>query len=239
MNNAGFAPPLASVVYIRVHEFARRPVMEQARLRAQLEAVIAVTMAGLLPEERIVLDAPDGVAIVILRNPGKALEMADRALAASSVGLNFCIGINHGAVQLAADGPEHEGPFGDAIATAASVAEFAAPASLVMSRSFRDALLDASPSLGASLRPTGIASDRSLRTHELFVLDRDAAARRHRRLVLFAAVVAAAFIAAGIAVRLAGGDTQAQAGAVFDQLASTVRGYGDALRGFIGKLKFW
>ncbi|HEY9532019.1 MAG TPA: hypothetical protein VIQ55_11540, partial [Burkholderiales bacterium] len=71
---------LASVVILRIHEFARRPVSEQARLRAQLEAVVAVTMAEMEPENRIVLDASDGVAIVVLRDPEGALRLAGRAL---------------------------------------------------------------------------------------------------------------------------------------------------------------
>ena len=33
----------ASVVFLRIQDFARRPASEQARLRAQLDAVLAVT----------------------------------------------------------------------------------------------------------------------------------------------------------------------------------------------------
>ena len=35
----------ASVAFLRIQDFARRPASEQARLRAQLEAVVAVTAA--------------------------------------------------------------------------------------------------------------------------------------------------------------------------------------------------
>ncbi len=40
-------PPsvFASVVFLKVQDLARRPVSEQSRLRAQLEAVVAVTAA--------------------------------------------------------------------------------------------------------------------------------------------------------------------------------------------------
>ena len=41
----------AAVVFLKMQEFARRPVTEQARLRAQLEAVVAVTTADLDAEE--------------------------------------------------------------------------------------------------------------------------------------------------------------------------------------------
>src|SRR5207245_953268 len=49
MKTANAAATLASVVFLKIQEFARRPVQEQARLRAQLEAVVAVTTAELAP----------------------------------------------------------------------------------------------------------------------------------------------------------------------------------------------
>ena len=58
------ASVVASVVFLRIQDFARRPASEQARLRAQLEAVIAVTAAELNPAARIVLEASDGAALV-------------------------------------------------------------------------------------------------------------------------------------------------------------------------------
>src|SRR6266850_2311684 len=57
MKPTNAAATLASVVFLKIQEFARRPVQEQARLRAQLEAVVAVTAAELAPASRIVLDA--------------------------------------------------------------------------------------------------------------------------------------------------------------------------------------
>src|SRR5688500_17202533 len=78
---------LASVVFLKMHEFTRRPVTEQARLRAQLEAVVAVTAAELEPASRAVLDAADGAAVVVLRDPIGALRLAERALFAATAGL--------------------------------------------------------------------------------------------------------------------------------------------------------
>src|SRR6266571_2097843 len=65
MKTTNAAATLASVVFLKIQEFARRPVQEQTRLRAQLEAVVAVTAAELAPAGRIVLDAADGAAIVL------------------------------------------------------------------------------------------------------------------------------------------------------------------------------
>ena len=67
------ASVFASVVFLKVQEFARRPVSEQARLRAQLEAVVAITTADIEPAGRIVLDASDGAAIVVLHDPAGAV----------------------------------------------------------------------------------------------------------------------------------------------------------------------
>ena len=78
---------VASVAFLRIQDFSRRPASEQARLRAQLEAVVAVTTAELDPASRIVLEASDGVAIVLLRDPIGALRLAQRGLTAGAAGL--------------------------------------------------------------------------------------------------------------------------------------------------------
>ena len=192
---------LASVVILRIHEFARRPVSEQARLRAQLEAVVAVTMAELEPASRIVLDASDGVAIVVLRQPEAALRLAERALSATAAGLPLSAGINHGAVQLMGNG-KVEGMMGDGIAVAASVAQFAPPAQLRVSRAFRDALADAAPGREALLVPKGTSTDASLRRHELFARDARAVRRRAGRYRALSAAALVLLVAAGVGWRI-------------------------------------
>ena len=145
---------VASVAFLRIQDFSRRPASEQARLRAQLEAVVAVTTAELDPASRIVLEASDGVAIVLLRDPAGAVRLAQRALTASAAGLPLSAGLNHGALQ-AAGRKGAEGMTGDGIAVAAAIAEFAPASRLLASRSFRDALADAEPGREASLVAAG------------------------------------------------------------------------------------
>ncbi|HKX39288.1 MAG TPA: hypothetical protein VJN20_11580, partial [Burkholderiales bacterium] len=58
--------PVASVVFLKVQEFSRRAASEQARLRAQLEAALAITLAEIDPASRVVLEAADGAAVVVL-----------------------------------------------------------------------------------------------------------------------------------------------------------------------------
>ena len=74
------ASVVGSVVFLKIAEFARRSASEQARLRAQLEAVIAVVTAEVPPASRLVLEAADGMAIVLLDDPQAALRLGTQAL---------------------------------------------------------------------------------------------------------------------------------------------------------------
>src|SRR2546426_11194971 len=181
MKTTNAAATLASVVFLKIQEFARRPVQEQTRLRAQLEAVVAVTAAELAPEGRIVVDAADGAAIVVLSDPRGALRLAERALSATAAGLPLCIGVNHGAVQVASGGRGAEGMTGDGISVAASVAEFASPTRLLISRSFLDALADAEPGQDSGLFAAGGFSRAGPRTPEPFRPAQAPAGRRRQR----------------------------------------------------------
>lgn len=190
----------ASVVFLKIQDFARRPATEQARLRAQLQAVVAVTAAEIPPASRIVLDAADGAAVVVLDDPRGALHLGSRALSAVAVGLPLSAGLNHGALQLAGR-KGGEGMTGDGIAVAAAVAAFAPPARLLASRAFRNALAEAAPGQEAALTHAGTFSDPGLRTHELFKPDERAPARRSLRYSAIAALLAVALLGGGIAWR--------------------------------------
>jgi len=192
------ASVFASVVFLKVQEFARRPVTEQARMRAQLDAVVAVTTAELAPASRIVLEASDGIAVVVLADPAGALRLAERAMAAVAAGLPLSIGINHGAVQTM----RSDGMVGDGIAVAASVADFTSPSRILISRSFRNALADAAPGSEAALVPAGTFTDSGLRTHELFRPDRHATRRRARRYAALSTGALVVLLAAGVAGRV-------------------------------------
>jgi hypothetical protein len=228
---------VASVVFLRIQDFATRPASEQARLRAQLEAVVAVTTAELTSASRIVLDASDGVAVVVLRDARGALRLAERALNAAAVGLPLCAGLNHGAVRLVADSAG-EAMVGDGIAVAASVAQFAPPSELRITRAFRDALADAAPGLEASLVPQGSSNDPSLRSHELFTRDRKELQRRSRTYAALSVVAVFALLATGVAWRVS---EQGQDAFVADLTvkyrATTVQGE-RYMRGLVQKVKF-
>jgi len=193
---------VASVAFLKIQDFARRPATEQARLRAQLQAVVAVTAAEIPPASRVMLDAADGAAIVVLDDPRGALRLAGRALTAVAVGLPLSAGLNHGALQLAGR-KRGEGMTGDGIAVAAAVAAFAGAARVLASRSFRDALAEIEPGAEAALASAGTFTDPGLRTHEVFTPNERAPARRSRRYSAVALVLAITLVGAGIAVRSA------------------------------------
>src|SRR3954463_3946780 len=153
---------VASVVFLKIQDFARRPASEQARLRAQLEAVVAVVTAGVPPASRIVLQAAHRAAVVFIADPAGALRLGQRALTAAAAGLPLSAGLNHGALQVS--GPKSaEAMTGDGIAVGAGVAEFAQASRLLASRSFRSALAEAAPGREVALVPAGFFKDAGLR----------------------------------------------------------------------------
>ena len=237
MKTTNAAATLASVVFLKIQEFARRPVQEQARLRAQLEAVVAVTAAELASASRIVLDAADGAAIVVLGDPRGALHLAGRALAATAAGLPLCIGVNHGAVQMASI-RDDDGMIGDGIAVAASIAEFASPSRLLMTRSFREAMADASPGLESGLFPAGVFTDAGLRTHELFSPDGRVAERRRTRFFALAVAAAIGLVGTGVAARVSAEGHQKFVDGVVVKIRQTIAQGERVLGGLIEKVQW-
>lgn len=189
----------ASVTFLRIHGFAQMPVAEQARLKTRLEQVVGASLGGLQERERIVLDAPEGIAVVVLANPRAALRLAwdagtdrDMALAA---------GVSHGPVRVT------EGPspviHGDALASAEAIARATGPGSVSASRDFRDALRHRAPGLARLLARSGSAVDAAGRAHELFAADPASCAKGQRRFLAVGGVAAVLVVGLGIALRSA------------------------------------
>jgi hypothetical protein len=191
----------ASVAFLKIHDFARRPVVEQARLRAQLEAVVAVALQDLGQDARLVLDAADGVALVVLDDPRAALSLAERSLAAGAAGLPLAVGINHGPVKQTGKG-KNEGLLGDGIAVAAAIAELAGAQKVLLTKEFQEALADARPGAEAALATAGTHTDTSLRAHEIFRPDPGGAVRRRVRYLAATVAAVIALVGAGIGYRI-------------------------------------
>lgn len=201
MRESAFTPTLASVIVLRIQEFTRKPVAEQTSLKAQLEALVALAIDPLPVADRIVLDAPDGAAVLVLGSPRVALDVALRSEAAAA-DLPVCIGVNHGPVRPASD--LHRGPgfVGDALATGMALANVATPGRLVASRSFHEALEASAPGSAADLTSAGTFTDPSVRTHQLFTRDPRTALARRRRLITTGTVAVILILGLGIAARM-------------------------------------
>lgn len=197
-NASSFA--FASAIVLKLREFTRRPVAEQVKLKARLEALVAEAIRPLAAGSRIVLEVPDGAAIVVLGSPKEALDVAQRSQAGAAE-LALTIGVNHGPVQPFADDFRGQGLVGDGLVTAITLAQAAAPGRLVASRAFQEALEASAPERADELTHAGVFTDAGLRTHELYTLDpRAARARQRRRIALgFCAVIA--ILAGGFGAR--------------------------------------
>lgn len=201
MNNPESLPSLASVVFIRIADYNRRSVAEQARLRSQLESAVAVALQAMPAHQRITLDAADGMAIAVLRNPETALDIARRCKCLAEIGITLSVGINHGPIQLTPDDTDHPGLIGDAISVAASIAQFGGTRDVTMSRAFADALADANPQRARELKRAGIFTDAQVRTHELFVCDSNGAATRRKVVFALGGVIVAGLLGGALIIR--------------------------------------
>lgn len=195
------APGLTSVIFMRIAEFSRLQVAEQAQLKAKLDALLAHIVGALPAEGRIVLDAPDGNAVVVLESPGAALQTAERALAASA-GLPICIGINHGPVRAASGDLKAAALIGDGLLAAITAAEFSTPGRLLATRAFRNALEAGAPQRAQGLVAAGVFTDSRVRSHEMFAFDASAARRRRRWLLAWGALGVCVILAAAYGARL-------------------------------------
>jgi hypothetical protein len=199
-SDARAAAQVASVVVLRLADFAARPLAEQAQLSERLEVALAAAIEPLDPAGRIVLDAPEGAALALLGEPSDALDVGARVQAAAPA-LPLCVGINHGPVRLARDRSHGPALVGDALTAGAHIAGFATPGGTLVSRSFRDALAAVAPARAKRLRPAGTFTDATVRAHEVFAADRAAPAASARRWFLIGAVGVVGIVAAGLAVR--------------------------------------
>jgi hypothetical protein len=203
VNDPNLLPALASVVFFRISEYSGLQVTEQSRLRLQLEGAVAVSLIDVPENCRIVLDAPDGIAVAILHNPVAALDIAERCAGVAEVSIRLAIGINHGAIQVSPDDSSYPGLAGDAIGVAASIADFAGPLQVTASRAFANALLQANPLRARSLKKVRTYTDQQLRTHELLTPNSGAAATRRKILYIGLGTLVAGLAGSAIGFRAA------------------------------------
>ncbi len=187
------APVTASVVVLKLQDYGRKPVAEQARLKGELEALAAKALEPLDAAERIVLDAPDALVVVVLDRPQAALELAERCESGAGT-LALCVGVNHGPVREAHDPLRGPGVVGDGVATGMVLAKAAKPGRLLASRPFHEALEATKSRRAADLAAAGELTDANVRRHELYTLKPKATRPGGRRALLFLVLGSAAIV---------------------------------------------
>jgi hypothetical protein len=214
-------PVQSSVVLLRICDYARRPVAEQARLSAQLDTVLALLLPDMPERSRLVLAGNGSAAVAVLDNAPAALAFAERALHAYDAGLGLCIGIDHGPVEVLSS-ETSEDLAGDGVATASVLAASATATGLLVTENFRTALAYMSPGAESALVPAISLSDAGLRTYQAYRLDRMATRRRRRSFMLIAAVTACVLLAIAMSLRLWVPDRPRPLAAEFDKFVSTI-----------------
>lgn len=167
----------ASVLFLRLRAFHEQPVAEQARRREALLQAVKQVLAPWKADQRVVLEAPDGLAIVGRGDPGLALEAARKAALACK-GANVAIGLHYGPVQAQPDAVAGARVAGEGLETAAAIAALAAKHPLLASLPFREALAARWPRRARALRPAGDFVDERLRSQPLYAFQPAAARRR-------------------------------------------------------------
>jgi len=198
MPNIATPPAHASVAFLRVPGFDARPVVEQAAAKQALEGRAREALASLPDADRAMLDAEDGVALILFGDPARALETLE-ALAARGEPLQA--GLNYGPLALTAKGGDGR-VFGDGLAAAAAAARFATPERTLVTDEFRRALAATDPVRAASLAPAGDFTDTRVRLHSLYAVDRARRRTQRRRLLLQAVAGVAAILFLGVSARV-------------------------------------
>lgn len=197
--NASAHPVHASVAFLRIPQFETRPVAEQAALKERLEQRIRGVIVSLAAEQRVVLDADDGFALVLFGEPERALDLAQAMQVVAAAPLQM--GLDYGPLALT-DRGAHARVFGDGVSEAATAARFApAGGGLLVTRGFEKALAAAAPARATELAPAGEFTDTRVRMHSFFTPDAQRRTLRQRRLALLAGGGAVILLLLGVVGR--------------------------------------
>lgn len=191
-------PVHANIAFLRIAQFGSRPVAEQAALKERLERHTRAALDAVSEDDRIFLDAEDGLVVVMFGDPGRALKVA-QDLRARDPGLQLQAGLNFGPLAL---NPRGEGRvFGDGLTAAAAASRFASAERLLVTQDFAAALRHRHPERAAELAAAGDFTDTRVRQHSFYTPDARAGARRRRLLLAYGAGGVLAILFLGVAAR--------------------------------------
>ena len=124
-------PVYANVAYFRIPRFDALSVAEQASLKQALEARLREAMSWVPPQDRVVLDADEGAALVLFGDPARALDVAQAVHAREPIHA----GLNYGPLALSSRGTDAK-VFGDGLVGAAAAARFSTPEKLLVTHDY-------------------------------------------------------------------------------------------------------
>ncbi len=165
---------ICSVLFLDIAEYSKKPVSEQIQLKDQFNALIATAIRDIAPNDRIILDTGDGVAINFLGDPEDALFVAMSLRESFAPRPNepprlpARIGINLGPVRLVRDLNGQPNIIGDGINVAQRVMGFALPAQILVSRSYFEMVSHISEGYAKLFRNEGSRTDKNVREHEIY-----------------------------------------------------------------------
>ena len=165
---------ICSVLFLDIAEYSKKPVSEQIQLKDQFNALIAESICDIAPNDRIILDTGDGVAINFLGDPEDALFVAMSLRESFAPRPNepprlpARIGVNLGPVRLVRDLNGQPNIIGDGINVAQRVMGFALPGQILVSRSYFEVVSHISEGYAKLFRNEGSRTDKNVREHEIY-----------------------------------------------------------------------
>jgi hypothetical protein len=192
-------PVYANVAFLRIPEFDSRGVAEQAALKEKVEVRAREALSGVARVDRVVLDAEDGIAIILFGDPERALRVAE-SFNVGNAEPALQLGLNYGPLALAASGVDTR-IFGDGLTAAVAAARFAQPRKLYVTQDFAVALERGHPARAAELATAGEFTDTRVRQHSFYTPDAKRAGAYRRRMLAYGVAGVFAIISVGLATR--------------------------------------
>lgn len=192
-------PVYANVAFLRIAQFGTRPVGEQAALKERLESRAKLAIESLPADESAVLDAEDGLALVLFCDAARALDVV-QVLHAASKDDPLQAGLSYGPLALTSRGSDGR-VLGDGLTAAAAAARFASPNKLLVTGDFAKALQLKSPARAAELATAGDFTDTRVRLHSFYTPDAKLGSSYRRRLLAYGVGGVAAILLLGVAGR--------------------------------------
>jgi|GEM_PF-822147 class 3 adenylate cyclase len=166
---------LSTVVFTDIVGYSKRSVDQQIEIKEHFNQLISEAIADVDPEDRVVLDTGDGVALCMLGDPEAAIkatmELRNRVLTpqmSAPIPYEIRTGVNLGPVRLVTDINKQYNVLGDGINTAQRIMSFAGSNQMLVSRSFYDVAWCLSDEYSNLFQYLGVRKDKHERQHVLY-----------------------------------------------------------------------